>query len=134
LHKYANAQHADSQIQFAVKQLASPRSGPGAVGALEREIGWSTRRLHRRFLSAVGYAPKTFQRIMRLQRLLWLASNPVERTRLADLAATAGYADQAHMCREVRELSGTTPQILLERPGSTVALSDLFNTAEPRGG
>jgi len=32
------------------------------------------------------------------------------------------------MCREFRELADTTPQSLLTRVGSTLAMSDLFNT------
>ncbi|WP_372494350.1 hypothetical protein [Actinoallomurus purpureus] len=32
---------------------------------------------------------------------------------LADLAASAGYADQAHLGREARALSGLTPSALL---------------------
>jgi AraC-like DNA-binding protein len=44
------------------------------------------------------------------------------------LACGAGYADQAHMCREFRDLAGTTPQSLLTRVGSTLSMSDLFNT------
>jgi AraC-like DNA-binding protein len=126
----ANRQLADPAIQFAVKRLASPQSGIAAVAALEREVGWSARHLQRRFRAAVGYAPKTFQRIMRLQRLLWLTSRTKGSRSLAELAMTAGYSDQAHMCREVRDFTGATPQSVLARPGSTVALSDLFNTTE----
>jgi hypothetical protein len=42
-----------------------------------------------------------------------------------------GYADQAHMCREIHALAGKTPQFLL-RDGSrsTLTMSDLFNTPD----
>jgi AraC-like DNA-binding protein len=35
--------------------------------------------------------------------------------RWADLAAQAGYADQAHLNREFRELAGTTPTDYIAR-------------------
>jgi hypothetical protein len=39
-----------------------------------------------------------------------------------------------HMCREFRELASMTPQALLTRVGSTLAMSDLFNTNGGDGG
>jgi AraC-like DNA-binding protein len=49
---------------------------------------------------------------VRLQRVRLLAlADP--RPGLADLAADAGYADQAHMSREIRSLAGTTASALL---------------------
>jgi hypothetical protein len=53
---------------------------------------------------------------------------------LAYLACAAGYADQAHRCRDFRELADTTPQALLTRVDSTLAMSDLFNTDDRDGG
>ncbi|MFJ5772850.1 helix-turn-helix domain-containing protein [Streptomyces sp. NPDC093094] len=76
------------------------------VGALADELGLGARQLHRRSLAAFGYGPKTLARILRLQRALALARSGAP---LADTAARAGYADQAHLSREVRELTGTTP-------------------------
>ena len=52
------------------------------------------------------------------------------RENLADLACGAGYADQAHICRDFRDLARTTPQSLLTRVGSTLSMSDLFNTED----
>lgn len=48
---------------------------------------------------------------------------------LAYLADNAGYADQAYMCREVRALAHETPQNLLTKANTTLAMSDLFNTS-----
>jgi AraC-like DNA-binding protein len=47
---------------------------------------------------------------------------------LAGLAAEAGYADQAHMSRELRKLTGRSPGALLPGSTSTLELSDLFKT------
>ncbi len=87
----------------------------------------SPRQLHRRFVAAVGYGPKTFQRVLRLQRVLALVARS-RRESLAALAAEAGYADQAHMSRELRALTGQSPSVLLQGAQSTLALSDLFKT------
>ncbi|WP_055525489.1 helix-turn-helix transcriptional regulator [Streptomyces graminilatus] len=67
------------------------------------ELGLSARQLHRRSLAAFGYGPKTLARVLRLQRALALARQGVP---FADTATRAGYADQAHLSRDVRELAG----------------------------
>ena len=72
--------------------------------------GIGERQLRRRFADAVGYGPKTLQRILRFQRFLALAQT---RTDLARLAFEAGYADQAHLTRECRRLAGRTPAELV---------------------
>lgn len=75
------------------------------VAAVADELGLGARRLHRRSLAAFGYGPKTLARILRLRRALRLARSGVP---YADTAARAGYADQAHLARDVRELTGLT--------------------------
>ena len=103
--------------------LSSPSTTASAIADL------SSRQLQRRFQSAVGYGPKAFQRIVRLQRLLDLSAREAARNSgLAALSDAAGYADQAHMSREVRDLTGRLPSSLLAGSGSTLAMSDLFKT------
>ncbi|MFJ3810998.1 helix-turn-helix domain-containing protein [Streptomyces sp. NPDC090073] len=74
---------------------------PVAGAADELELG--ARQLHRRCLGAFGYGPKTLARILRLQRALALARSGLP---YAETAVRAGYADQPHLAREVRELAG----------------------------
>lgn len=66
-------------------------------------VGLSERQLHRRSLAAFGYGPKTLTRVLRLNRALTLARGGVP---YAEVALVAGYADQAHLAREVRALAG----------------------------
>lgn len=66
----------------------------------------SERQARRLFTLAVGYGPATYRRVLRFQRALALA--PATAT-LADLAVAAGYADQPHLTRECRALTGLTP-------------------------
>ena len=46
---------------------------------------------------------------------------------LPEVAARAGYADQAHMTRDVQRMSGSTPSEFIG--GRKSNLADLFNTA-----
>jgi methylphosphotriester-DNA--protein-cysteine methyltransferase len=88
------------------------------------------RQLRRRFERAVGYGPATLVRIHRFQGFLALAERQPG-AKLGRLAAEAGYADQAHLSRECRRLSGLSPAGLLAA-GATAAgeKSDPF---KPRG-
>ncbi|MDF3148621.1 helix-turn-helix domain-containing protein, partial [Streptomyces sp. T21Q-yed] len=78
------------------------------------ELGLGSRQLHRRCLTAFGYGPKTLARILRLQRALALARGGVT---FADTAVRAGFADQAHLARDVKELAGRPLGELLGRRG-----------------
>ena len=66
----------------------------------------SDRQARRRFTLAVGYGPAVYRRVLRLQRAIALAPAIPD---LAGLAAAAGYADQPHLTRECRALTGLTP-------------------------
>jgi len=96
-----------------VETLRRHRGVEGRVVAeLAHRLGVSERTVRRRCVQAVGYGPKTLDRIVRLQRFLALArANP--RSPLAALAATSGYADQAHLSRETGALVGATPGLIL---------------------
>ncbi len=83
-----------------------------AVSATADELELSARQLHRRCLTAFGYGPKTLARVLRLQRALTLARDGVP---LAETAVRAGFADQAHLARDVRELAGMPLTELLGR-------------------
>jgi AraC-like DNA-binding protein len=104
------ANPVDADVRAIIAGIARQPDQPVAERGLESRL--SQRQLRRRFTAAVGYGPKTFARIMRFQALLARADRPSKRLQLADLAAEAGYADQAHMTREVRRLAGTTPSEL----------------------
>jgi AraC-like DNA-binding protein len=85
-----------------------------AMGVARHELGIGDRQLRRRFADAVGYGPKTLERILRFQRFLRLArGDGASRPDLARLALEAGYADQAHLTRECSRLAGLPPAALL---------------------
>jgi AraC-like DNA-binding protein len=124
LRRACDVRTQDRAMRFAVGWLAD--NPDVRVETLSRELRLSERQLRRRFSAAVGYGPKTFQSVLRFQRLLHLASRVHGATNLAHLAAAAGYSDQPHMNREVRRLSGTTPTDLLQSSACTLTHGDLI--------
>ncbi|RRI05975.1 AraC family transcriptional regulator [Mesorhizobium tamadayense] len=78
---------------------------------LLRRLNMSERTLRRRFEDAFGYGPKTLDRILRFHRFRRLQQKARDAS-TAVLAIEAGYADQAHLIRESRRLTGVTPSAL----------------------
>lgn len=107
------ARASDPVVDALVGLLRERPAARGAVRAASLELAVGERRLHRRCQAAVGYGPKTLERVLRFQRAVSLARSTAS---LAELADRAGYADQSHLTRECQRLAGTTP-------------SDLFKTA-----
>ena len=79
------------------------------LGTIAQQFAWTARTMHRQFRGACGYGPKHLQRIMRLQAAIRAVHTPGLR-RLADVAAATGYADQAHMSRDFRDITGFSPR------------------------
>ncbi|WP_026411432.1 DUF6597 domain-containing transcriptional factor [Actinomadura oligospora] len=100
----------DPMVAPAVRGLASGASVRDVADA----VGLSERQLRRRALAAFGYGPKVLQRVLRFQRALGAARAGVP---AAEAAVDAGYADQAHMAHEVRELAGVPLGTLLGEGG-----------------
>jgi transcriptional regulator GlxA family with amidase domain len=71
------------------------------------------RQLERLFVERIGYGPKVFARVMRVQHAVGsLASRaPGSLASWARFAVECGYADQAHLIREFRALAGVTPRV-----------------------
>jgi AraC-like DNA-binding protein len=98
-----------------IDQVAVRAQHGDSVGSIATRVGLSSRQLQRRCAAAFGYGAKTLVRILRMTRALDLARSG---TPLADTAATAGYADQAHLSREVKDLAGLTVGQLVVPAGS----------------
>jgi AraC-like DNA-binding protein len=97
----------DPLVLAATRRLGFPGS---RVDELADALGISERQLRRRFHQAVGYGPKTLDRILRFRRLVSQARAVTDgEVDLARLAADLGYADQAHMTRDSVRLTGMPP-------------------------
>jgi len=104
---------ADSSPDPAINEAASLLSDPAARAEdVAERVGLSERQFRRRAHAAIGYGPKTLQRILRFQRFVRRLDAAAQPPDLAGLAAVTGYADQPHLTRECTALSGLTPAAL----------------------
>lgn len=85
--------------------------GMGSVRGAAEAAELSVRQLERLFADFFGLSPRRYGRILRLRRAIKAITQ--EGDSLAGAAAAAGYADQPHFTREVRDLTGRSPRSLL---------------------
>ncbi len=107
LDRLPRARPLDEKVMQAVFLLIKS-DGETALGGVAATVGLSPRQLRRRFRRAVGLTAKELARVQRLR------ASAVEAVLDAgepwvDIAASHGYADQAHLVREFRDLLGVTP-------------------------
>jgi AraC-like DNA-binding protein len=103
------ARMPDPRVAFAVDALRTA-GGELPIPAVSARVGLSERQLERLFHERIGYGPKLFARVVRLQR----GTRAIHRGSIASwarLAIDCGYTDQAHLVREFRALTGVTPAI-----------------------
>lgn len=105
--RLADAPARDPAVAWAYQRIAVSR-GRIPVSQLVEETGWSRQHLAQRFRDQVGLTPKVVARVLRFEHAASLL--PVRP--LADVAAVCGYADQAHLNREFRDLAGCSPREL----------------------
>ena len=97
------------KLAFAFQRLSR---ADVRIADVARATGMSRERLSKAFHREFGVTPKKFARVRRFARALR------ERHCAQDgaaLAAECGYVDQAHMIRDFREFSGSTPAQLWRR-------------------
>ena len=109
VHPLAREAEPDPLVVASLGLLGRRES---SVAELSRTLAIGERALRRRFDRAIGYGPKKLDRIIRFRRFLHQAGSRREAS-LAETAFEVGYADQAHLTRECRRLSGLTPGDLL---------------------
>ncbi|QND64113.1 helix-turn-helix transcriptional regulator [Mesorhizobium loti] len=101
-----NAAETPLEIAWAYDRIITS-GGRTRIASIAERLGWSRKHLAAGFSNAIGIGPKTLSRIVRFNRALGLARQPA--ADWADIAADCGYADQAHLVREFRDLAGETP-------------------------
>lgn len=102
----------DRVLAWAIGRLH--RNPATRVEALATEIGWSRKHFATKFRAETGVTPRLYARVRRFERLLGNLTHGT-RPHWADLAAAHGFADQPHLARELRDLSGLTPTDLMAR-------------------
>jgi AraC-like DNA-binding protein len=88
--------------------LVASRGG-ATVADLAREVGWSRPHLTRRFRDEFGLSPKLAGRVVRFERARRLLQATPPGVSIAQVAATCGYYDQAHLTRDFVDLAGCPP-------------------------
>lgn len=114
----------DPDIQNVLREMRTQEDAI-PVQRLAHAAGLSERQFRRRFQNVMGCAPKVYNRVLRLQRVLNELDlfGPPD---WADLAYKHGFFDQSHLNREFSDLMATTPRnAQLERK---YGVSDLSNT------
>mgnify|MGYP001766298085 CR=1 FL=1 len=101
--------------------LESLAGGTGRIGDHARAVGLGERSLHRLVIGETGRRPGFWLQLARVRR----AARAVVGggAPLAEVAAAAGYADQAHMSRAVRHWFGCSPTRLAAIAGIEAALA-----------
>lgn len=105
--RLAAAPAASREVAFTWQHLKTAR-GAASIGGLARELGWSRKRLIERFRGEIGLTPKVAARLLRFTHAIELLDGD-QRASWAEIAAGAGYYDQAHFIREFRSFAGLAP-------------------------
>ena len=110
--RLASAAETPLEIAWAYDRIITS-GGRTRIASIAERLGWSRKHLAEKFTDATGIGPKTLSRIVRFNRALGLSRQ--QSADWADIAADCGYADQAHLVREFRDLAGETPTALSVR-------------------
>jgi AraC-like DNA-binding protein len=109
----------DLRVRRAAALLRA-NAGRVAISELAQRVGVGERQLERLFREQLGSGPKRFARVVRMQAAV--AQLESERSHRAARALDAGFADEPHLLREFRALTGVTPrQLFHERRVGIVA-------------
>jgi AraC-like DNA-binding protein len=71
--------------------------------------GYSERHIERLFMESVGINPKNFANIIKLHSFLKQLKKTTEKASLTELVYQSGYADQSHLIKEFKKITGMTP-------------------------
>lgn len=106
---------APADENVALRDLVERMAGDPGLTRVEQVAelaGVDVRTLQRRFLRLVGVSPKW---VLQRYRLHEAAAQLAELRSLAEVAAAAGYFDQAHFARDFRAVVGVAPSAYLAK-------------------
>lgn len=93
-----------------IRTLIKALGGPGnPAWELAENLERSTRTVNRIWRRLVGMSPRSYLKLMRFHRALGLIEGGES---MASVAAECGFADQAHMARQIKEIAGLPPRRL----------------------
>ena len=104
----ARSQVTNDSMLFKAGVAMRKANGTIPVSQVADAAHATVRTLERKFKQSSGYSVKDVSGLMRFEQVrnrLWLYPD----SKIASLAHELGYADQAHLSREFKRYSGTTP-------------------------
>ncbi|HYI59252.1 MAG TPA: helix-turn-helix domain-containing protein [Microlunatus sp.] len=107
--------HRRAEVRTEVRHawhLLEASGGQLPIAVVAAQVGVTPRHLGTLFRREVGRPPKTIAQLIRFQRAVTLIKGSLGRTGrvdLAEVAATAGYADQSHLTHEFVDRIGIPP-------------------------
>lgn len=111
-HRYEAGPPIDPEVAWAWHRIAAGH-GLVRVDGLAAEVEWSRKRLWSRFRAQLGVPPKRATKLVRFDHA---AHRLVAGQDPARVAAETGYADQSHLHRDIKALTGTTPTTIATAP------------------
>lgn len=104
VHKNKKEQIVNSSINFILK-----KKGVITNSQLIKFTGYTERHIERMFMDSIGLNPKHFANIIKLNCFLQQLKNKENSTNLTEIAHNVGYADQSHLIKEFKKITGLTP-------------------------
>jgi AraC-like DNA-binding protein len=98
---------APATVRQALAALDASRGGR-RIASICRDLGVSRQHLARLFAQSVGVPPKLAARVIRVRYARRLAESE-RHTQWSRVAASLGFADQSHLIRDFRLLTGSVP-------------------------
>ena len=115
LARLAGGPRPSPEVGWAWERLVAS-GGVVPIGRITAEVGWSHKHLIAKFTKQVGLRPKTAARLVRFDGV-WRRLDQRRPLAWGQLAAEVGYAAQAHLVRDFRQFTGTTPtEFLAQTP------------------
>lgn len=104
----------DAQIAYAVNQI-NAHEGKISISHLMDEVNLCQRHFERKFKLHTGFTPQKYNSIVKFKNAIKILRNE-SFDNLLSVAVKAGYYDASHLSREIKKLSGSTPNFFLSLP------------------
>lgn len=101
------ASRADIRLGVVLARMSRALHQPVSNAELAQAAGMSARALERAFAREYGLSPQQYLRRLRVQTACRLLVET--REAIAAIAQHCGFADQSHLTREFRRVTGSTP-------------------------
>ena len=113
LGRRLDSRHAVDEEVANAWRLTTHARGLVRVDRLADTVGWSRKRLWSRCRAQLGLTPKQAAQLVRFDRAAHLLAAGHG---AAAVAAESGYADQSHLHRDAKAITGATPTVVARAP------------------